>query len=306
MPIRRAILIPLCVFAAGCATSKITAFRDPAYPNARFSRIAVFALNMDLESAVEVERQTCSRLAPGGCVPGKTILPPIREYTADEVRERLTASGAEAVLVIGLASDDSNTQYLGTWSQSSATASGTSSGMLNLFGNSAYWSGSSTASATGNSVSAPIYGYSRHSRALLRLFEIESGNVVWAGQVTTSGKGALAVGNNEFIRSATGSVASQLRDSRLVGVAANTYAANKDGTKEAATQRLNERTPSGAQVIAAKSLTSTYEAPSSTSKIVYRVRKGAALPVIAELDGWFQVQIGDSLVYVSATDVQRR
>ena len=134
--IRIALVLSLGVVLSGCVTSTVTAFRDPAFATKRFGSIVVIAQGMTLENEVEVERQICVKIAPTPCISGKSILPPTRQYTAEEVEQYLARSGADGILLIGLLSDQSDTRYAGT------VTTGSASGTMNFYGNSAYWSGS--------------------------------------------------------------------------------------------------------------------------------------------------------------------
>ncbi|HET9982769.1 MAG TPA: hypothetical protein VFQ38_04265 [Longimicrobiales bacterium] len=194
----------------------MTAFRDPVYANAQFSKVIVFGRGMHLEAATEVERQLCRKLAPTPCVPGTSVLPPTRAYSADEVNERLAYSGADGVLIVSLVADAADTRYVGTLTNSSASATGTSSGTANLYGNTAYWRGTSSAYASSSTVSTPVYNYSREARALLAFYERRNGSMVWSGELRTSGKGILSVSDGQFIRSATSKIASDVKAARLL------------------------------------------------------------------------------------------
>lgn len=254
----------LCILAlsftvAGCATSRLTAFRDPAYADARFAKIAVFALGMTLESAVQVERQVCQKLAPAAgqifkvgdtwtirytlngrrikeavgprrqdaverlnrrlgeaaegrlaCVEGKSVVPPTRHDSA-EVDRLLGGAGVDGVLVVMLVADQSGTNYLGTVTTSSAGYGGTTRGSLNLYGNTGFWNSTTQGYASAQSVSTPMYAYSRVAFAQVGLFERSNGNIAWHGELKVSGKGAVNITDGAFIKSATSKIAAQLK-----------------------------------------------------------------------------------------------
>jgi hypothetical protein len=199
-----------------CATSKVTAFRDPGYTAARFGSIAVFSQGTSLEAAVEVERQICAKLSPTPCKMGKSILPPTRAYSADEALRHLEESGVDAVLVTVLVSDRSDTRYFGTITTSTASASATTTGTINLYGNTAFWNGSTYGSASGQAISTPVYGFSRVAFGQLGLFERSTGNIVWRGEIRIKGRGLLNVTDRAFISSATSKIAKELKDAGLI------------------------------------------------------------------------------------------
>lgn len=209
------LLISACLLS-GCATSKITAFRDPAFATKQFTALVVFAQGMALDASVEVERLICEKVAPTPCVSGKSVLPPTRQYTADEVEKYLQASGADAVLIIALVADQSDTRYFGTITTSSTSASATASGSMNFYGNTAYWNGAAYGSASGQSVSTPLYGYSRVAFGQLGLFDRLTGNVAWRGEIRVQGNGLLNVTDSAFISSATSKIAHELKAAGLV------------------------------------------------------------------------------------------
>lgn len=215
--IRQAGFLMLAVcFSIGCATSRVTGFRDPAYPTTRFHSVSVFAHGMELEAAVEVEKETCRKLSPAQCIPGTSILPPIRSYSAEEVAQYLERSGIDALLIAALVSDESDTWYLGTITTSSATASSTTTGTVNFYGNAAFWSSSTAGFASGQIVSRPVYGYSRIAFGQLGLFERKTGNLVWRGQVRVGGQGLLNTTDSAFIKSATSEIAAELKAAGLL------------------------------------------------------------------------------------------
>ena len=201
---------------SSCATSKITAFRDPAFATKHFSSLVVFAQGMALDSSVKVEKMICNKLFPAPCKSGKSILPPTRQYTAAEVAKYLEDSGSEAVLIVALVADRSNTQYFGTFTTSTASASATSSGPINFYGNHAFWTGTATGYASGQSVSLPVYGYSRVAFGQLGLFDRPTGHIAWRGEINVTGQGALNITDDAFISSATSEISRELKESGLV------------------------------------------------------------------------------------------
>jgi len=201
---------------SGCASTKITGFRDLDHTSTQFSSVAVFAQGMILEAAVEAERLMCSKLAPTPCISGKTILPPTRPYTAEEVQEHLGRTNVDAVLIAALVADQSDTQYFGTLTTTSVSAVGGSTGTMNFYGNTAYWNGASYASASGQSLSTPMYGFSRLAFGQLGLFERSTGSIAWRGEMKISGRGLLNITDSAFIDSATSKIAKDIKASGLL------------------------------------------------------------------------------------------
>ena len=213
---RLGLLLAVLALMSGCATSRVTAFRDPAYPAARFDRLAVFALGMNLGAAVAVERQLCEKLAPTRCIPGSSVLPPTRVYSGDEAARYLENSGANAVLLASLMADRSAARYFGTVTASTVSGTTTTTGTVNLYGDTGVWSASSYGTASVRTVSTPVYGYSRVAFGQLGLFERASGNLVWRGEIRIAGQGLLSVTDEAFISSATSAVAEELKAAGLI------------------------------------------------------------------------------------------
>jgi hypothetical protein len=197
----------VAILIAGCATSSITAFKDPALASKTFSRVGVFAVNMNLEAAVQVEQQICEKLTPVPCEPGKQVIPPTRQFTGEEVHHFLEARGIDAVLIVGLAADQADTRYAGSVANASTTANTT--GTISAYGNTGWYSGTTNASTT--ATSTPIYDYSRVAFGDLNLYDAATGSVAWAGQIKISGQGMLNVTDNAFISSATAKIAQELK-----------------------------------------------------------------------------------------------
>lgn len=219
--LRLAIGLLVCAALAGCgATSKVTAFRDPAYQTTTYGRIGVFAVGTTLEAGVEIERMICAQVAPSPCVPGKSVLPPTRDYPADEVQSYLSRAGVDGVLIVALVADQSDTTYLGSTTFANAQASGTATttGNLNLYGNSAYWSGTtvSNATASGQATTMPIYNFTRVAFGQLALFDRASGDVAWRGEIKVSGSGLINITDAAFIKSAAAKIATELKATQLV------------------------------------------------------------------------------------------
>jgi hypothetical protein len=171
---------------------------------------------MSLAAAVEVENQVCGNLYPTLCASGKSILPPTRQYTSNEVQKYLTHSLIDGVLFIALVDDRSETRYFGSITNTTAQGFAKTSGKINFFGNSAFWSSNTHGSASSQTVSTPIYSHSRIAFGQLGLFERKSGNIVWRGEIKVEGQGLYNVTDEAFIESATAKIAYELKTAELI------------------------------------------------------------------------------------------
>ena len=171
---------------------------------------------MALDAAVEVEKQVCVKIQPTPCALGKTILPPIRQYSPEEVEMSLSNSKAQGILFIALVDDKSDTRYMGTMSNSNSYGTATTSGTANFYGNSAYWNSTTHGSMTTNTTTTAVYSHTRVAYGQLGLFDRASGRIVWKGEIKIEGKGAVNVTDSVFIDSATGKISEELRAAQLV------------------------------------------------------------------------------------------
>jgi hypothetical protein len=212
------LLFSTCLLCGCAATSKITAFRDPAFATKQFTAIVVFAHGMPDSVGFEFERQMCMDLAPTPCDPGKSVLPPTRQYsqyTVDEVKKYLKTSGADAILVIARVADQSDTRYFGTIADLSSSASATASSSLNFYGNAALWGGAADG-AVPMPVSVPEYSYTRVAFGQLGLFDLQSGTIAWLGKILVGGQSRGSITPEAFMYSATSKIVRELRASKLV------------------------------------------------------------------------------------------
>jgi hypothetical protein len=212
------LLFSACLLC-GCATSKITAFRDPAFATKQFTAVVVFVHGMPDSVGFEFERQICKDLAPTPCDPGKSVLPPTRQYsqyTVDEVKKYLKASGADAILVIARVADQSDTRYFGTIADLSSSASATASSSLNFYRNVALWGGAAGGAAPGAPAPVSEYSYSRVAFGQLGLFDRQSGDIAWLGKILVGGNSRDSITPEAFMYSAAIKIARELKASKLV------------------------------------------------------------------------------------------
>lgn len=212
----RILALLLLPAATGCASATLTAFRDPAFADRRFERIAVFAVGMYLDNAVAVENQVCANVAPSPCVSGKSVLPPTRAYSDGEIREYLANARVDGVLIVALTDDQTASQYLRSIVSGSASTVGTQSGRMSIYGNNAYWSGVAQTNTSARTVATPVYGYRRTAFAAVGLFDRQTGNIAWRGDMRVSGQGALNVTDGVFISAASKEIAYRLKSAQLI------------------------------------------------------------------------------------------
>jgi hypothetical protein len=159
-----------CVAAAWLLTScvntqvRVTAFTDPDFQQASYRRLIVAAPNLLPENAQYFESEMCKTLAPHvqKCDGASAMFPPTRSYSAEDIIRMLKASGSDAVLVLTLLSDQSSSQYVGTYA---------------------------TVNPYGTGLAVPLVRRDRGARASVQLTDIALWKPAWAGQIAVVGTG---------------------------------------------------------------------------------------------------------------------
>lgn len=174
------IIIVYFLFLIGCATTSITGYSDPKYKNKKYSNIIVYASDYSFEKGRMFENSLCNKFEKKGvdCVPFTALFPPTREYSKDEIYNKLNKGNAKSVLVMSFQGDVSDSKIFGYQS----------------YGNTTYANRS----------------YNRQSSVGLRLLDTKTRETAWVGEAKTVGQGALNVGDREFNVSIINKVVSEL------------------------------------------------------------------------------------------------
>jgi hypothetical protein len=189
------LLISIAFVIYGCATTKITAYSDPAYSSKQYRSVVVFASNVGLEKASELEGAICNNFQSNGikCTPFQLLFPPTRQYSADSVFAVVSDKGFDAILTLTTGGDLSSSQVFGYQSYGSATA----------YGNQAYGQGSSYA----------LRSYSRQSHMRVVLVDGVSRETAWLGDAKTEGQGMVNVTDSAFNTSVSNKIVNSLLSS---------------------------------------------------------------------------------------------
>ena len=158
----------------GCATTDVTAITNPQYKGLSLNKVLVSAQFQDLQTRKTFEHQFVQKLIHGGqdAVAAMDLLPPIKQYSNDEVAQILLKAGVDAAMIITLT--DASTQQVYV-PQSSYTT-----GSANVYGNSIY-STARTNTYGGYYVSKP------RVRFEVDLLYAKNGDVIWKATTYTRG-----------------------------------------------------------------------------------------------------------------------
>lgn len=195
--VRSAWFIVAAVGLAACAQTqvRVTAFKDPDFQSASYARFLVAAPNLLPENALYFEEEMCAALQPSACMGASALFPPTRTYTTDDLVAIIKKSGAQAVLVLSLESDQSASRYVGTYATANAT--------------------SNASSTYGTALAIPIVRTDRGARAAVLLKDVASWRNAWAGDVAAAGRG-YGASNAALISGAAYEIAEELRRVGLV------------------------------------------------------------------------------------------
>ena len=121
-----------------------------------------------------------------------SLFPPTREWTNEEVAKELMREGFDSIMYINLVGSDTNSQTVGFINNGTASA----------YGNTASYSGSSTA----------ITAISRYTSTRVKVYDIVTGRVIWVADSSTKAGGLLYVGDE----TQTDSIAAEIVDALAV------------------------------------------------------------------------------------------
>jgi hypothetical protein len=204
----------------GCASTNVTAFKDPDFAAKQYRHVAAFVVGGSLVIRQDMELRLCAEIAPTTCTPGLTVLPPTRQYTPAESNQIIGASGSDAVLIVSIGADNSQSAIIGyqTFSTAQANGTATTTGTVSTYGNTSTYQGvtQGNATATGQSTTVPIMYFSRVAAGTVALLDAATGKTAWSGEVQTHGRGLLATRDSAFESSSTKEIIGQLRAAGLI------------------------------------------------------------------------------------------
>jgi len=159
---------------AGCASTKVTSVRDPAFQGRQFQRVVVAAPFTDLDKKAATENEFVRDLQARGvqAVAAMVALPPTRTYSNDEISAALKRMGADGVLFVTLTDFATTTTYV--------PGSTTTTGSAYATGNTVNWT-ATTRQDPGYYIHKPRVAFE------MKLVDAASGNVAWLGTSFTKG-----------------------------------------------------------------------------------------------------------------------
>ena len=144
------------------ARTEITSFTDPAFRERRLTNVMVLASLADIALRTEAERAFVEQLNKSGisALPSIDVIPPTRNYTAEEINRVVTDNGICDVMVIVLTDTAEKKTFIPP--------------SFHTYGNSTYMYG-------GYTVSKPRLTFQ------ITLYDAATGNAMWIASALTSG-----------------------------------------------------------------------------------------------------------------------
>lgn len=166
----------------GCASSKVTSVRDPAFAGRTFQHIVVVAPFTELDKKASAENAFVAQLRKRGveAVPSMQVLPPTRAFTGEEQAAAMKKAGADAVLVLTLTKEYADTTYVPGETRTVGGASTSASSSPGSSSSATVW-GSVTRQDPGYYVSMPRVAFE------MRLVDEPTGATAWLGTSFTAG-----------------------------------------------------------------------------------------------------------------------
>jgi hypothetical protein len=114
---KSAVAVLLGCALAGCASTSLTSFRDPAFADARFGKVAVLASGVQLDDRIALENRMVGALRNKRIAAEAVIrlFPPTRQISDEDLRTALLAEGYDAILYIQRVESGSKIQP--SWTQ---------------------------------------------------------------------------------------------------------------------------------------------------------------------------------------------
>lgn len=170
---RPLILLALALFG-GCASTKSTSVRDPAFQGRQFRRLVVVATFTDLEKKATAESEFVTDLQGQGVesMSGMQVMPPTRSYSNEEISALLARVGADGVLLVTLTEATTVSTYV--------PGSTTTTGSGYVTGNTVNWN-ATTQQNPGYFINKP------RVRFEVRLIDAATGNTAWMSTSLTRG-----------------------------------------------------------------------------------------------------------------------
>ena len=193
------------ITTSGCVSTSVQGYTDPRYNTFTARKILVGGSGMNLAAEDLVEVSFKEKLNPIDVqVTGfRSIFPPTRNYTPEEFKKMLKASGFDSLLVVALVDDQTSTEIAGYRSSTTGNVYGT-------YQSHGYGSGTYSGTGTASTTTHANKRYKRKTQTRATLYDIETGNIVWVGDTFTQAGGSLYMGDSTTVNSTVEEIINEL------------------------------------------------------------------------------------------------
>ena len=196
----------LIIFIVGCASTKMTSFKDPDYQNTEFKRILVVANTSDLEDRQKLESKMVEAFTEIGvyALESYKLFPPTRELTDEQKVDLLLKNNIDSFISISVGESGVSAVYIPQTSSTTKTE-----GNVNVYGNTARYKEKSTTTYQG--------GYTVHkpwAQFETKLYDVSNGRMAWIASSFTGGN--AYANRNTVINSYCGKTVDKLIEDKLV------------------------------------------------------------------------------------------
>jgi len=180
---------------SGCISTNVKGYTGQDYHGYKIRKAVVRAPDAGFEFGELMEHSIIEELGDAG-VKAESFLkmfPPTRQWTNEQVVDTLRKQGYDAIMTVSLKGSDTTSNTIGY----------INSGTASVYGNTAYYNGSSTAITT----------FHRYTSTHIKVYNVDSGRVVWVGDARTSAGGLFYMGDETQTDSLAEETVDALRDS---------------------------------------------------------------------------------------------
>ncbi|MGC8719221.1 MAG: hypothetical protein ACP5TY_04340 [Thermodesulforhabdaceae bacterium] len=172
--LKQVLLMLIVLYLSGCAWTTLSTIKNPELSQVKFRKILVVAPFSDIGLRKQTENAFIAQFHLSGvnAISSIELIPPVKEYTEQELLNILQQNNIDGVLVVALQDYWSSQEYIPKSSSTQGSAS--------LYGNSLYYQ-SYTQEYGGYYISKPRVKFN------IRLFERKSGQVAWLATSLTRG-----------------------------------------------------------------------------------------------------------------------
>ncbi len=196
----------LFLLILGCASTRMTSFKDPDYQNKEFKRILVVANTNDLEVRQKLESKMVEEFSKVGVhsLESYKLFPPTRELTNVEKVDLLLKNNIDSFISISVGESGANEVFIPQTSKTTKTE-----GDVNVYGNTAHYKEKATTTYQG--------GYTVHkpwAEFETKLYDVSNGRVAWIASSFTGGN--AYANRNTVINSYCGKTVEKLVEDKLI------------------------------------------------------------------------------------------